>query len=229
MAEQGGDGFQAHAAVDRLGCQSISELVRGDVADAGGGRGPVDGGVNAGLRDGPAVVGEHQLSGLAVAVGEPLAEQGLHSRVERDVAVGVQLADRDVEPFGVADLHDRVGGQAEEFAFAEPGAGEDLDGYPVEQGWQLAGGGEQGGGVGVVEEPGQRPVADRVVAGEDGVAHGCVVVAPLDDPVEEAAQVAEPHPDGGRSRAAAAPVAGPCGQPGFEALDVGAAESALPR
>jgi hypothetical protein len=123
--------------------------------------------------------------------------------VERDVAVGVQLADGDVEPFAVADLHDRVGGQAQEFALAQPGAGQDLDGYPVEQGRQLAGCGQEPAGVGVVQEAGQRAVANRHVAGEDGVAGGRVVVAPFDDPVEEAAQVAEPHPDGGRGRAAA--------------------------
>jgi hypothetical protein len=123
---------------------------------AGGGRSPADGGVDAGLRDGPAVVGEHQLSGLAGSLGEPLAEQCLHGGVERDVAVGVQLADGDVEPFAVTDPHDRVGGHAEELALAQPGAGQDLDGYPVEQGWQLAGGGQQSNGAGVVRQPGQR-------------------------------------------------------------------------
>jgi hypothetical protein len=139
MAEESGDGFQAHAPVDRLSGKSMSELVRGDMPDPGGGRGPADGGVGAGLRDRPPALGEHQLSGLAASLGDPLAEQRLDPRVERDVAVGVQLADRDVEPFAVADADDRVGGQAQEFAFAQPGAGEDLDGYPVEQGGQAAG------------------------------------------------------------------------------------------
>jgi hypothetical protein len=69
MAEQGSDGFQAHAPVDCLGRQSMSQLVRGDVADPGGRRGPADGCVDAGLRDRPSVLGEHQLSGLAVSLG----------------------------------------------------------------------------------------------------------------------------------------------------------------
>ena len=42
VAEQGGDGFQAHAAVDRLGGQGVPELVRVDMRQAGGGAGPVD-------------------------------------------------------------------------------------------------------------------------------------------------------------------------------------------
>ena len=92
--------------------------------------------------------------------------------MERDVAVGVQLADGDVEPFAVADLHDRVGGQSQELALAQPGAGEYLDSYPVEQGRQLAGCGQEPAGVGVVQEAGQRAVADRHVAGEEGLRAG---------------------------------------------------------
>ena len=97
--------------------------MRGHVAEPGGGRSAADGGVGAGLRDGPAVVGEHQLAGLAVSLGEPLAEQAFHRGVERDVAVGAQFADRDVEPFAVADPDDCVGGQAEELALAQPFSG----------------------------------------------------------------------------------------------------------
>ena len=33
MAEQGGDGVEAHAAVDGLGGQGVAQLVGGDVAD----------------------------------------------------------------------------------------------------------------------------------------------------------------------------------------------------
>ncbi|WP_392755300.1 hypothetical protein [Streptomyces sp. LN590] len=39
---------------------------------------------------------------------QPVVQQRLHLRVQGDVAVGVHLADRDAEPVGGADLHDRV-------------------------------------------------------------------------------------------------------------------------
>ena len=42
VAQQGGDGFQAHAAVDRLGGQGVPELMGVDMGQAGGGAGPVD-------------------------------------------------------------------------------------------------------------------------------------------------------------------------------------------
>jgi len=42
-----GDGFQAPAAVDGLGGQGVAELVGVDVADPGGGGGPLDGPVDA--------------------------------------------------------------------------------------------------------------------------------------------------------------------------------------
>jgi len=48
MAEQGGDGFQAHAPVDRLGRQRVPELVRGYMADPGGAGSAADGGIDAG-------------------------------------------------------------------------------------------------------------------------------------------------------------------------------------
>ncbi len=35
MAEQRGDGVEAHASVDRLGGQRVPELVGGDVTDPG--------------------------------------------------------------------------------------------------------------------------------------------------------------------------------------------------
>jgi hypothetical protein len=56
-----------------------------------------------GLREGPPVLGEQERARLAVPVLEPLAEQGLHAGVQRDVPVGVELADWDVQPVAVAD------------------------------------------------------------------------------------------------------------------------------
>ena len=42
VAEEGGDGLQAHSAVDGLGCKGVAELVGVDVADAGVRRGALD-------------------------------------------------------------------------------------------------------------------------------------------------------------------------------------------
>ena len=70
-----------------------------------------------------------------------------------DVSVGVEFADRCSQPPGVADLGDRVAGQAEELAFAEPGQGKDFDGDTVEQVGNRRAARAAGGGVGVTEEP----------------------------------------------------------------------------
>jgi hypothetical protein len=165
----------------------VSELVWCHVADPGGGGGPADGGVDAGLWERAPVFGEHQLAWLVAPLVTPLAQQGLHPWVQGDVSIGVELADGDVQPFGVADLHDRVDPEAQEFSFAQAGAGQDLDADAVEQSGQLAGGGQQFGRGGVVEEAGQWPVPEGDVAGEDGVAGRCVLIPPFEDPVEEAA------------------------------------------
>jgi hypothetical protein len=66
----------------------------------------------------------------------------------------------------------------------------------------------------------KRPIKDGHVAGEDGVAGRCVGVAPFDDAVEEAAQVAQPHAEGGFGWPGFAAVADTAGQVAFEAFDV---------
>lgn len=95
MAEQRGDGLQAHAAVDRLGGQCVAQLVRVDVPDPGGGGGLVYGFVDPGGRDRAAAFGQQQVGGLPVGTaGDPCVEQVLQLGVERDVPVGVQFPDR---------------------------------------------------------------------------------------------------------------------------------------
>jgi hypothetical protein len=81
--------------------------------------------------------------------------------MQRDVAVVVQLADGDTPPERRADGHHRVDGQDEQFAFADPGAGEQLDDQPVWRVGVRAGGAAQLGRSGVVNEPGQWLVCDR--------------------------------------------------------------------
>ena len=56
-------------------------------------------------------------------VADPVVEHLLQLRVQRDVAVVMELADRDAQPERRTDLHDRVDGQSEQFALADTGAG----------------------------------------------------------------------------------------------------------
>jgi hypothetical protein len=46
-------------------------------------------------------------------VGDPIVEQWFELWVQRDVAVVVELADRDPQPVGGADLHDSVDSERE--------------------------------------------------------------------------------------------------------------------
>ena len=55
--------------------------------------------------------------------------------MEGDVAVVAELADRDAQPVGVADLHHGVGGEVAQFAGAHAGAGEHFDHEPVARVW----------------------------------------------------------------------------------------------
>src|SRR3954468_5608503 len=104
----------------------------GDVADAGGFG-------NASQRGGDSVttyrsiVFEQKMiraQPLGPVVGNPVVEQLFELRVQRNVAVVVQLADRDPQPVGRADLHDRVNGEGQQLATADPGAGKQLDDQP---------------------------------------------------------------------------------------------------
>src|SRR6266508_4247187 len=104
----------------------------------------------------PTLVDEQQAGTQPLgSLVEPLVEHGLELGVQGDVAVVVELADRDAQPVGRADLHDGVDGEADEFAFAHAGAGEQLDGQADERVGVGAGSLEELGGGAVVEEPRQ--------------------------------------------------------------------------
>src|SRR5216684_3289327 len=111
----------------KLGGQRVPEPVRADVADSGGA---------GGFGDGP--------------VGEPGVEEVFELGVQRDVAAGAELAERDVQPVGGADLHDRVDGEVQELAFAQAGAGQELHGQVDERVRVGAGGLQQLGERAVV-------------------------------------------------------------------------------
>ena len=95
------------------------------------------------------------------AVSARCVEQVFELRVQRDVAVGVHLADRDPKPVGRADLHDRIDGECEQLAAADAGTGEQLDDQSGQRIGVSAGGAQQLGRGGVVEKPRQRLVDDR--------------------------------------------------------------------
>ena len=87
-------------------------------------------------------------------------------RVQGNVAVVAQLAQRHVQPVGGADLHHGIDCEIEEFTLAQAGAGQEFDTQAHERVGVGAGGLQQFGEGGVVEEAGQRLVADGQVAGE---------------------------------------------------------------
>lgn len=112
MPEQRHQGLQRDPGVDQGGGVGVAQLVRGDVAQPGGARGPVEFGADAVLRQPPAVVGEQELRGPPVAgVGQRPAgaadlgdviDQLQDVLVERDHPLGVELAERDFQPAAVA-------------------------------------------------------------------------------------------------------------------------------
>lgn len=97
VAEHRGDRFQAHAPVDRLGCQGVAQLVGLDVAQSRGRAGLVDEPGDGVPIERPAVLPrqEQRVPGrhVRVTIGvNQLDDAG----VQRQVAVLVEFADRDV-------------------------------------------------------------------------------------------------------------------------------------
>ncbi len=184
------------------------------MADPGGAGGSGDGAVDAALPDALAVLGEQVRAAQAGGpAGEPVVEEVFELGVQRDVTVGAQLAERDVEPVGGADLHDRVDGQIEELALAQAGAGQEFHGQAGERVGVGAGGLQQLGERGVAGEAGQRLVAHRQVAGEHEHGGGNVVAVPFGEPLEAGAQGTEVLSEADLGQV---PAAGrwPAGQPG---------------
>jgi hypothetical protein len=98
--------------VDRLGGQGVPQLVWVDVRQPGGRAGPVDHpGDGVPVQRGAVLPGQQQrvLRGhVRVSV---VLDQGEQVRVQRQVAVLAELADRDVQPGGGADRDHGVGAQ----------------------------------------------------------------------------------------------------------------------
>ena len=60
-------------------------------------------------------------------VGDPVVEHFFELWVQWDVAVVVKFADRYAQPERGTDLNHCVNGEAEQFALADPGAGEEFN------------------------------------------------------------------------------------------------------
>jgi hypothetical protein len=122
-------------------------------------------------------------------------EEGDQLRVEGDIAVIVQFADRDPEPIAVADAGDGIGLELAQLAHTHPRAGQQFDCDPT--------GNTRLGGqsthepceVGVVEEAGQGFGAARDVTEKDRDFGRRVKPVPLGDADEEHTQHPEPAPE----------------------------------
>ena len=224
VAEHRGDRLQAHAAVDRLGGQRVPELVGVDVGQPGGGAGLVDvagDGVPVGRL--AVLPGQQQRVGRVDVRGAVLVDQGDQVRVQRQVAVLAELADRDVQPRPGADLHHGISAQGGVLADPQPGAQQHLHGDAHEQALVVLRGAQQLRGAGVVEGLGQRVVLAGQVAGEHRHPGRGLVPAPFVEADEEHPQRAEPVGDGGRGQPRLV-LPGPGGEPGLVVLDVTAGD-----
>ena len=97
MPEQGGDGFEGHAAVDGLGGQGVPQLVGVDVGQAGGGAGFVDqAGDGVPVQGGAALPGQQQRIVRRDVPGPVVVDESHEVRVQGQVAVVVEFADRHV-------------------------------------------------------------------------------------------------------------------------------------
>ena len=143
--------------------------------------------------------------------------------MQGQVAVFVELADRDVQPGPGADEHDGIGPQAGVFADPQPGAQQHLDGDPDQHPAVTLSSAQQLGGRGVVEGLGQRVVGAGQVAGEHRHPGRGVLPAPFGDADEEHPQGAEAVRDRGRGQPGLV-LPGPGGQPGLEVLDMTAGD-----
>ncbi|BDB42129.1 hypothetical protein IWGMT90018_25750 [Mycobacterium kiyosense] len=139
--------------------------------------------------------------------------------MQGNVAVGTQFAERHVQPVRGPDLHDGIDCEIEEFAFAQSGAGQELHAQSHERVVGGACGLQELGEGGVIEEPGQRVVAQWQVAREHEHAGGDVVAVPFGEPLEAGAQGAKVFGETGLGQPAATG-RGPGGQVQLVGLDV---------
>ena len=220
VPEEGGDGFKSHAAVDGLGGEGVTQLVRVHVADAGVTSHPPDDAGGQVSVDRAPVVGNQPavLADVLDVVRRPGGKEMDQLRVQRHVAVVAKLADRDTKPMIVSDAHHGVGGEITELSSPETRPSEELDDQPIALIGLDGSSAHESGGVVVVEELRKGLRSWRDVPADDRVAGWSVGPVPLDDPLEEHAEHPKPLPLGVRRQRAVQ--AGLVGQPYLEVLDV---------
>jgi hypothetical protein len=180
----------------RLGGEGVAQLMRVNVADAGRLGHPPHHPRHHVTVERPPGVGDKEPRPAVVVVFLPRREQLHQTGVQRHVAVGVKLAERDPKPpLATAVLHG-VALQLAEFAHAHTGAGQQLH-HELAPSVLL--------GRGRLQEPRRRRVVEGmwqgfVLGGHVGEEHRGtgrrLRPPPLDDPVEEAAQAQQPKPHG---------------------------------
>ena len=115
--------------------------------------------------EGPTVVTLEEVTRAGrSAHGPVLADEIDQHRVQRHVAVVVQLADGDAQTMAVSLADHGVVFEPGELADAHPGAGQQLDHEPTAQVGVLGQRGHELGGRRIVQELGQRLVEGREVA-----------------------------------------------------------------
>jgi len=120
MAEHRRDRFQAHATVDRLRRQRVAQLVRVHVSEAGGGGDTGDDASDAVPIQQLSVVQQTAVHGRMPC--GPVGEQTGGVGMQRHVAVVVQFADRDPQPWCAVELDHSVALEGAQLAGAHPGA-----------------------------------------------------------------------------------------------------------
>ena len=220
VPQQGGQGFESHAAVDRLGRQCVPEAMGRNMADASRFRGFGDCPIDPALADALAVLDEQVAAAQAAGSGgDPGVEEILELGMQGDVAVGAQFPQRHVQPVRCPDLHHGIDCEVEEFTLAQAGAGQELHAQADERVVVGPGGLQQLGERGVVEEAGQRVIAQRQVAGENEHPGRDVIAVPFGEAFKAGTQGAQVLGETGLGQPAAAG-RGPGGQVQLVGLDM---------
>ena len=128
MPEQCGNRLEAHAAVDGLGGQGVAQLVGVDVTDPG----PLGHTGDVALDGAPVewlpVISLDQESRMRRSTPCLVVDDEVEQhRQQRNVAIVVQLADRDSELVEVSEFHHGIVLEGGELADAHPGPGQQLD------------------------------------------------------------------------------------------------------
>ena len=143
--------------------------------------------------------------------------------MQGQVAVLVEFADGDVQPWPGADEDHGTGPQAGELADPQPGPQQHLDGDPDQHPPVGLRGAQQLRGGGVAGGLGQGVVLAGQVTGKHRHPGRRFVPAPFGDADEEHPQGAEPVRDGGGGQPGLI-LPGAGGQPRLEVLDVAAGD-----